>query len=105
MHSHIHAQAHMIPVTMSQPINTTNTFRSFNLEDSTFYIEAYKTRILSCIGWQCGKIDILYAVDEMEGFYTSYFLKIGQVEFWNGRKIYCLVLLILLIFSDINEFH
>lgn len=54
-------------------------FQSFNLENSTFYTEAYKTRILSCIGWQCGKIDILYAVDEMEGFYTLCILGIGRM--------------------------
>jgi len=56
-------------------------FQSVFLENSTFYLEACKTIILSCIEWQGGKMDILYAVDEMRGFYdTSCFLIIGRTS-------------------------
>lgn len=69
----------MIPVTVSQLYEHNVCFRSFILENSTFYLEAYKTIILTCIGWQGGKMDILYALDEMGGFYgTSCFLIIRR---------------------------
>lgn len=78
---HLHASTGTYDPHDCEPAHKHNVcFRSLSLENSTFYIEAYKTRILSCIGWKCGKIDILYAVDEMAGFYTSCFLKIGRMR-------------------------